>query len=66
MPVEMVDEDAETKPPPQESIPKMASGPAPEAQKAGEGLGRRGNILIGKSREFDVVFVCLFVCLFVC
>eukprot|EP00434_Breviolum_minutum_P001096 symbB.v1.2.000960.t1/scaffold39.1/size394969/4 len=34
MPVEMVDEDAETKPPPQESIPKMASGPTPEAQKA--------------------------------
>lgn len=46
MPVEMVDEDAETKPPPQEEkTPKMASAPTPEAQKAGpncgEGLGRQ-------------------------
>lgn len=51
MPVEMVDEDAETKLPPQESTPKMSS-PAPEAQKAGrnrgEGLGRR--IGFGKSK----------------
>ena len=63
MPVEMVDEDAETKPPPQESTPKMASAPTPEAPKAGqncgEGLGKRGDILT--KVVFDVVFVCLLI-----
>lgn len=56
MPVEMVDEDAETKPPPQESTPKMAS-PIPEAPKAGEGLGRRGDILAKVGSLMSLLFV---------